>query len=63
MTNNKQQTAMKKLLLATLLIGMIAGCTEPLLNKEIDRLRSRANCDCCHKGNCKNLIHKKDEQQ
>jgi hypothetical protein len=29
MTNNKQQTAMKKLLLATLLIGMISGCEEP----------------------------------
>jgi hypothetical protein len=29
MTNNKQQTAVEKLLLATLLIGMISGCTEP----------------------------------
>jgi len=29
MTNNKQQTAMKKLLLATLLIGMISSCEEP----------------------------------
>jgi hypothetical protein len=32
MTNNKQQTAMKKLLLATLLIGMISGCTEPTVS-------------------------------
>ena len=29
MTNNKQQTAMKKVLLATLLIGMISSCEEP----------------------------------
>jgi hypothetical protein len=29
MTSNKQQTAVKKLLLATLFIGMISGCTEP----------------------------------
>ena len=29
MTNNKQQTAVKKLLLATLLIGMVSSCEEP----------------------------------
>lgn len=28
MSNNKQQTTMKKLILATLLIGMMVGCME-----------------------------------
>jgi hypothetical protein len=34
MTNNKQQTAVKKLLLATLLIGMMAGCEEPTVSSK-----------------------------
>ena len=33
MTNNKQQT-MKKLLLATLLIGMMCGCEEPTIQSK-----------------------------
>lgn len=28
---------MKKIILFTLAVGMIAGCTEPLVNKEIDK--------------------------
>jgi hypothetical protein len=33
---------MKKLILFTLAVGMIAGCSEPLVNKEIDK-RGKSN--------------------
>jgi hypothetical protein len=84
MTNNKQQTAMKKLLLATLLIGMISSCEEPTVSSRTTNytIPSEGNlasdplkvcviegCEyficknykgniLCHKGNCKNPIHK-----
>jgi hypothetical protein len=84
MTNNKQQTAVKKLLLATLLIGMVSGCEEPTVSSKptnytipskgklaSDPLKVCVIEECeyficenykgnilCHKGNCKNIIHK-----
>jgi hypothetical protein len=84
MTNNKQQTAMKKLLLATLFIGMISGCEEPTVTKQSTKIVTEfgahpmdiiviEGCEylqysagqrysICHKGNCKNPIHKGGEQ-
>ena len=79
MTNNKQ--TMKKLLIATLLIGMVSSCQEATVTKQSTEivteygnkpLRLIVIEDCeyfeyssghryslCHKGNCKNLIHKR----
>ena len=78
MTNNKQ--SMKKLLLATLLIGMASGCEEPTVTKQSTQIVTEfgahpidiiiiEGCEylqysagkrysLCHKGNCKNPIHK-----
>ena len=75
---------MKKLILFTLAVGIIAGCTEPTVKSKTtnytiptqDNLASDPLKVCviegceyficknykgnilCHKGNCKNLIHK-----
>jgi hypothetical protein len=76
---------MKKLILFTLAVGMIAGCTEPTVTKQTtqtvismgDKPLEIVEIDSCEylvsyydrsrsltdKGNCKNLIHKKDEQR
>jgi hypothetical protein len=35
MSNNKQQTAVDKLLLATLLIGMVSSCKEPTTTTQL----------------------------
>jgi hypothetical protein len=80
---------MKKLILFTLAVGMIAGCTEPTVKSkttnytvpmvggeasaplktcmiegcEYFTCEVRGGVVVSHKGNCKNLIHKKDEQR
>lgn len=76
---------MKKIILFTLAVGMIAGCTEPTVTKQItqtiistgDKPLEIIEIDSCeylvscydrsrsltHKGNCKNPIHKKNEQR
>jgi hypothetical protein len=81
---NKQQTAVKKLLLATLFIGMISGCEEPTVTKQSTKIVTEfgahpmdiiviEGCEylqysagqrysICHKGNCKNPIHKGGKQ-
>ena len=81
MTNNKN---MKKLLLATLLIGMVSSCQEATVTKKSTEIVTEYGNkplklivieDCeyleysaghryslCHKGNCKNPIHKGGNQ-
>jgi hypothetical protein len=80
---------MKKLILFTLAVGMIAGCTEPTVktkktNHTVPMVGGEASrpLEICviegceyftcevrggvvvsHKGNCKNLIHKKYDKQ
>lgn len=80
---------MKKIILFTLAVGMIAGCTEPTVKSkttnytvpmvggeasrplkicviegcEYFTCEVRGGVVVSHKGNCKNLIHKKDEQR
>lgn len=80
---------MKKIILFTLAVGMIAGCTEPTVKSkttsytvpmvggeasaplktcviegcEYFTCEVRGGVVVSHKGNCKNLIHKRNEQQ
>jgi hypothetical protein len=70
---------MEKLILATLLIGMVGGCTEPTVQRQRTQIvitqggtpmnvvfiegceyleYDQARSYICHKGNCKNPIHK-----
>ena len=76
----KNKQIMKKLLLATLLIGMVSSCEEPTVTKQSTKIVTEfgahpmdiiiiEGCEylqysaghrysLCHKGNCKNPIHK-----